>query len=337
MGYFPDDRDRLSAEQHLAAIIASSTDAIISRTIDGTIISWNHGAERLFGYRADEAIGKPATILIPPDRLEEDSGIVERACRGERVEHYDTVRRRKDGSLVEVSLAISPVKDAAGNIVGVSSIARDIGERKRAEEQRKLLLRELNHRVKNLFAVTSAVVTLSVRSAHTPQDLAKSIRGRLDALTRAHELISPIAVEESERRTTLDALLKVIFSPYFHDESSSCVHLDGPEVLVSGSAVTTLALAAHELVANAAKYGALSVPAGRVQVQWWTESNELRIRWVEEGGPPVTRPQFEGFGSSLVGRCITGQLGGRLSRDWRPEGLVVDMSMPLDRMTASST
>ena len=122
------------AAEHLASIVESSDDAIVSKDLDGIIRTWNRGAERLFGYKAAEVIGRPITILIPPDRLDEEPGILARIRRGERVDHYETVRRHKDGSLIDISLTVSPMRDAKGAIVGASKIARDITERKRAEE-----------------------------------------------------------------------------------------------------------------------------------------------------------------------------------------------------------
>jgi PAS domain S-box-containing protein len=123
---------------HLAAIVDSSDDAIISKDLDGIITSWNKSAERLFGYKSEEVIGQPITILIPPDRLQEEPKILERLKKGERVDHFETIRRRKDGILLEISLTISPVRDRKGTIVGASKIARDITESKRvmAELQR---------------------------------------------------------------------------------------------------------------------------------------------------------------------------------------------------------
>jgi PAS domain S-box-containing protein len=118
----------------LAAIIDSADDAIISKTLEGIITSWNSGAERIFGYTADEAIGKPVTVLIPEDHLNEEPAILRRIRNGERVEHYETVRLRKDGSLVDISLTVSPIKAADGTIIGASKIARDISPRKRAED-----------------------------------------------------------------------------------------------------------------------------------------------------------------------------------------------------------
>ena len=150
-----DITERRRTEQltrRLASIVESSDDAIVSKDLDGIIKTWNPGAERLFGYTAEEVIGKPITLLIPIDRHDEEPDILSRIRRGERIDHYETVRRRKDGSMVEVSITVSPIKNAEGTIIGASKIARDITERRRAQEQQNLLLREMSHRVKNLFS-----------------------------------------------------------------------------------------------------------------------------------------------------------------------------------------
>lgn len=139
--------------EQAAAIINSSEDAIISKDLNGVIISWNTGAERLFGYTAQEAVGRPVTLLIPPDRLDEEPGILERIRRGESIEHYETVRRRKDGALLDISLTVSPITDARGRIVGASKIARDITERKRMEDslRRKTVEAQEASRLKSQF------------------------------------------------------------------------------------------------------------------------------------------------------------------------------------------
>ena len=129
----------------LASIVESSDDAVISKTLDAIITSWNKGAERMFGYTAEEAVGKSVTILIPPDRQSEEREILERIGHGERIEHYETIRRRKDGSLIAISLTISPIKNLEGRIVGASKIARDITERKHAEARENMLMAELTH------------------------------------------------------------------------------------------------------------------------------------------------------------------------------------------------
>jgi two-component system NtrC family sensor kinase len=137
-GISTDISDRKQADEarfRLAAIVESSDDAIISKTLDGIIVSWNSGAERIFGYTAEEMIGQPVILLVPDDRLDEEPQILKRLRQGERIEHFETIRKRKDGTLINLSLTISPVKDANGNIIGASKIARDISDRKQAERQ----------------------------------------------------------------------------------------------------------------------------------------------------------------------------------------------------------
>lgn len=143
-------RDLIAARSKLAAIVEFSDDAIISKDLNGTIMSWNRGAEHLFGYAAEEAVGQSVTLLIPHERLDEEPAILERIRRGERIVHYETIRRRKDGALLDISLTVSPLRNERGEIVGASKIARDITERKRAEEALQLAQIELREHAANL-------------------------------------------------------------------------------------------------------------------------------------------------------------------------------------------
>jgi PAS domain S-box-containing protein len=324
------------ALQRFAAIVESSHDAIVSKDLNGVISSWNKGAEQLFGYSAYEVIGRPVTILIPPDRENEEPSILERIRRGEPIEHYETVRRRKDGSLVDISLSVSPVKDAEGRIVGASKIARDITERKRAQEQQALLLGEMRHRVKNLFAVTSGMVALSARAAQTPNDLAAAVQGRLSALTRAHELTRPGLIDsagQAGQDTTLHALIQAILAPFAAPEGSNDparLLINGSDVPIGANSITNFALILHELATNAAKYGALSSPTGRIRIDCSVEAGELHLIWTERGGPALSgAPEGDGFGGLLTRRIVTAQFGGKLSNDWRSEGLIVRLAVPV--------
>jgi PAS domain S-box-containing protein len=334
-----DDSASLEAEraaQRLAAIVSSSDDAIVSKNLDGFIMTWNAGAERLFGYSAAEVIGQPITIVIPPDRLHEEPMILGRIRSGERVDHYETVRRRKDGRLVDVSLTISPVRDASGVIVGASKIARDITERRRAEEQQNLLIREMNHRIKNLFALASGVVALSLMAAKIPGDVVDAVRGRLGALSRAHALSLPnlrADGPQEERVTDLRTLIATIVAPYA-DVDAGRVVIEGPAVPIGGDAVTGFALLLHELATNAVKYGALAKPGGRLDVRWSAADGRLDLTWSEHGTAAGTVPPTEGFGSMLARRSVTDRLGGEISRDWTGDGLAVRLVAPLDRLRA---
>ena len=233
-----DISERKQAEytaKQFSAIVESSDDAIVSKDLNGVVRTWNPGAERLFGYPAEEIIGKPIATLIPPDRRDEEVRILERLRNGERIDHYETVRQRKDGSLVEISLTVSPIKGADGRIIGASKIARDITERREALDRQQLLLREMNHRVKNLFALAGSVVTLSARSAGTPGDLAESVRQRLGALARAHDLTLP-NIAKGEKVATERQLWPLSYERSFH-------HTSRKWMLVSPSADRTFPLA----------------------------------------------------------------------------------------------
>src|ERR687891_23571 len=173
----------------LAAIVESSDDAIVSKTLDGIITSWNPAAQRLFGYTAEEVIGRPISILAAPDREDEMPANLERIRRGEKVDRYETVRRRKDGSLVDISLTVSPIRDATGRIVGASKIARDITARKQVEERQRMLTAELSHRIKNLFAVVQVLAERSASKTTTAAECIEAFRGRLQALNAAHNAL----------------------------------------------------------------------------------------------------------------------------------------------------
>ena len=170
-----------AANARLSAIVQSSDDAILSKDLNGIITSWNQGAERIFGYTSDETIGKPVTILIPDDRADEEPSILERLRRGDRIDQFETVRRRKDGSLVDISLTISPIIDEHGTIIGASKIARDITQRKRAEEALRAadrakdeFLAMLGHELRNpLGALASAVRILDLPES-SPDHVARA-------------------------------------------------------------------------------------------------------------------------------------------------------------------
>ncbi len=319
--------------QMLASIVASSDDAIVSKDLNGIIATWNEGAEELFGYSAEEAIGQPIMMLIPPGRHDEEPEILDRIRRGERIEHYETVRRRKDGSLVDISLTVSPIFNAHGRVIGASKIARDITERKQVEEQRRLLLREMNHRVKNLFALASGVVAISARHAELAEAMATAVRRRLGALSLAHELTLPHADAEDEiaPATTLRLLLETLVEPYIEDGRDR-VSLEGPDVTIGSHAITTLALLFHEIATNAAKYGALMPEGGNVAIKWSVDNDAVSLEWRESEGAEVEgAPETSGFGTFLANATIT-QLGGRIERVWQREGLIVRLTLPLDRL-----
>ena len=306
--------------QRLASIVQSSDDAIVSKNLDGIITSWNEGAERVFGYTAEEAIGQPITIVIPQDRQDEERTILNRIRRGERIDHFETIRQRKHGSLITVSLTISPVKNAEGKVVGASKIARDVTEQKRSQEQIATLAREAEHRSKNLLANVQAMVNLSQATA--VDDLKKAIEGRIQALANVHSLFVTTRWIGAE----LSAIARQELAPYSKTEETR-VRIGGPEVLLDPNAAQVLAVTLHELATNAAKYGSLSVSNGQIELDWsHQDDGRLNLRWTERGGPPVRAPTRTGFGGRIIEQMI-GQLKGEARFDWRAEGLVCEITL----------
>ena len=311
-----DLRDSEQRLRYVAAIVESSDDAIVSKNLDGIITSWNRGAERIFGYTAEEAVGQPIMIVIPQDRQSEEREILTRIRRGERIDHFETVRQRRHGSLINVSLTVSPVKNAEGKIIGASKIARDITEQKRSQERIATLAREAEHRSKNVLASVQAAVNLS--RADTPEGLKQAIEGRIRALANVHSLF----VESRWIGAELSTIAAQELDPYAAKER---VRIEGPPVLLEPNAAQAVAVTLHELATNAAKYGSLSGPGGRVELTWvHGEDKRLVMRWTETGGPAVQVPTREGFGSRVIDRMIR-QLKGKTRFDWHPEGLVCEI------------
>jgi PAS domain S-box-containing protein len=314
-----------------AAIVASSNDAIISKDLNGVITSWNKGAELLFGYTADEMVGKPATVLIPMDRHDEELRILQQIARDDRVDPYETIRLRKDGRPLDISLTVSPIKNAKGKIIGASKIARDITDRRRAEEQlrqqsarlermntvaqeeierrrhaeeeKELLLNEIKHRVKNTLGIVRAIARQTFRAA--PSAVRESFDARIQALASAHDLLTQlnwasVRVQEIVERA-LDA---------FREPNRERFEVAGPEARLTANKALRLAIVLHELGTNAVKYGALSTMEGRVSVKWeFADENraQLKLCWRESKGPKVASRRRKGFGSTLIERALEGE------------------------------
>lgn len=337
------------AARHLSAVVDSSNDAIVSKDLDGTIRSWNAAAEDLFGYKAAEIVGHSIFAIIPADRHNDEELILSKVRRGERLEHYETVRRRKDGSLVEVSITVSPVFDGAGNVVGASKIARDISERKTAERElearlreieilhkaaqreierrakaetaRELILTETRHRVKNTLAVIQGVAAQTFRDAPSTQRAA--FNGRLRALAAASDLITQRHWQSACVAETIEQALNPFERTRFD--------VGGPALELSASQAVAVLLLLHELATNAVKYGALSNQAGRVALSWCEEETEgapaLVLSWRETGGPQVTQPERKGVGMRMIERALMAE-SGTTTVEFAPEGFSCTVRLP---------
>jgi two-component sensor histidine kinase len=205
-------------------------------------------------------------------------------------------------------------------------VVQDITERKNAERRQKLLVDELNHRVKNTLATVQSLASQTSRSAPSPKEFSRAFEGRLIALSKAHDQLTRHHWENAELRSLLSGSL----APYA--AASDRVVLRGEDVVLRPRAVLTLAMAVHELTTNAAKYGSLSVPTGRVEIRWDVTDEDgrkhLRIEWIESGGPAVSVPKRRSFGSRLIEGSIAAELGGIAKLDYAPDGLRCEMLIP---------
>jgi two-component sensor histidine kinase len=186
-----------------------------------------------------------------------------------------------------------------------------------------------------MFAVFHGIISLSARSARTPQEMAQSLRGRLDALMRAKDLIRTgiMGTEAFSERTTVDAVVRTVLQPYEDDTRRGRIVVNGPDVPVGVNAVTSFALVLHETATNAAKYGALSEPDGTIRIQWQVPGEHLHLEWDETGGPAIAAPpQTQGFGTMVTERSVADQLGGKIEYDWRRNGLKLRVTVPLARL-----
>jgi PAS domain S-box-containing protein len=319
----------------LASIVESSNDPIVSTSIERVstgiervITTWNGAAERLFCYTSDEVIGRPIAILIPPDRHDEQRTIFQRIIAAERIENYETVRLRKDGSSVDVSLTISGVKDAEGKIAGASAIYRDITRRKRAEAHEKTLMAELDHRVKNVLSRVDMVLTSSRNGSSSIDEFTRSVKGRIQSMAAAHSLLS----QKGWHGVGLEALVRNQLAPYASDAN---VAIHGTDVILTPAAIQAMGMVLHELVTNAAKYGAFSVPNGSVVVSWDRKPNghtaNLVFAWREFGGPPRAVETKSGYGTRLIRELVPYELGGMVDLEFAAAGVNCRIEFPLEK------
>jgi PAS domain S-box-containing protein len=292
----------------MAAVVDSSFDAIVSKDLNSVVTTWNMAAEKLFGYSAEEMIGQHISVLFPDDRLDEETNIISRIQRGERVETFETVRRRKDGTLVPVSLTVSPIKDPTGQIVGASKIARDISANKDSERRIRLLMREVNHRVKNQYAVILSMIRETNKRAVSSADFERQVRERIMALSRSHDLL----VLGEWKGTTIFELLLSQVTPFGSEEA---VNMSGPSLMLNPNAVQYLGIAFHELATNSAKYGVLAGKRGTISIAWKIMTGaegdrRLHLTWRETGGKPLAKDKGRGFGTVVLERVAPQALSG---------------------------
>ncbi len=303
---------------------------------------WDEGTCALYRIPHEGSLSLPfdqVIAMVHPDDRDTVHKRIRDACDPQSNGHYENEYRAilPDGALRwfrSVGQATFALDGDRPHAVMLSGVVSDITDRHAFEEAQQLLTRELNHRVKNLFAIANGMVSMTARTAKDPKEMATALRGRLSALSRAHELVQPAAViHGSGADVDLSRLCEAVLEPY-RQSGTDRVRIEGPDVRVGSTTTTSLALVLHELATNAAKYGSLSNPEGHLSIQWTIHHEMVDLLWTERGGPAVEgAPGFQGFGTQLSQRSIAGQLGGTLEQEWLSEGLRVHMTLPLSRLT----
>src|SRR5262249_22127222 len=317
-----------------AALSRASGDAILGLSLDGVVNAWSPGAERLLGYTADEMVGKHISILAPEGLEAEQRVLLEQIRCCQEVLPYDTVRRHKDGSIVQVSIRAAPVLSLDENPIGVSETMRDVGDRKRAEERNALLTRELAHRTKNLLSLVHSTMVQTAQHSTNKQSFIQSVDDRLRALSEAQDLLLANNLKGAFVADVVGSCLK----PFIVNDTS--VEMHGPSVFLKADVVHNLSLVLHELATNALKYGALTHTHGKVLVSWQLDGPEaksarFRISWREVEGPLVEPPARTGFGTEVINNAPKHEPGAQVSLDYSPAGLQWSLEMPADREVES--
>lgn len=327
------EQSRLRAfeqEQRLAATYEHAAIGISEIAPDGMFLRVNEAICAITGYSREHLLANKLFSHTHPDDADPDREGFRKQVAGE-LEFYSVEKRfiRKDGRISWLSVRSSSVHADDGQLLYVVRVVQDITERKAAERRQKLLIDELNHRVKNTLATVQSLATQSARGAPTPAAFREGFEGRLIALSKAHDQLTEHHWESADLRELLSGSL----APYAGAGPERVV-LRGEDIVLRPRVVLTLAMVFHELVTNAAKYGALSSPGGRIEIRWQPGplqdgGQRLLIDWSEQGGPLVVEPARRGFGSKLIEGSIAAEHGGSARLDFAPSGLCCAIVIPL--------
>ena len=317
------------AQERLMVTYESVVAGIAEVDAQGRFLRVNEAFCRVSGYSREELLQRSFLDLTHHDDRAHDLEMFDRQVRGE-IGRYSMEKRyvTKDGSLKWIEMISSTVPDEEGEFRYGVRMVLDISERKQAERRQKLLLDELNHRVKNTLATVQSLAAQSARTSTSVDEFRARFEPRLIALSKAHDRLTRNQWEGARLRDILEEELAA------HASGERRLEAAGPEILLPPRASLSLSLALHELATNAAKHGALSAPEGRIRVEWQVEKRDasgpprVALRWTESGGPPVVPPQTRGFGSRLL--AVTAQeLDGEMTFNFRKSGLEWNLSFPL--------
>ena len=322
-------RELREQEERWAATYEHAAIGIVEIDANGKFLRVNEAICDITGLTREQLLGWTLFARTHPEDRDADVELFRRQVAGE-IGFYSTEKRfiRSDGRVIWCSIRSSTVRDNDGNFLYCVRVVQDITTRKEAEERQKLLIDELNHRVKNTLATVQSLATQTARGASSPEEFRQSFEGRLIALSHAHDQLTRRHWQSADLRD----LILAATAPHVSAERNPVV-IQGEAVTLLPRAALTLSLAFHELTTNAAKYGALLSPSGRIEVQWRLHRAQpnpvLRIEWQEQGGPPVAAPARYGFGSRFIVHSIASELKGHTKLDYDEGGLRCTIEIPL--------
>jgi two-component system CheB/CheR fusion protein len=311
----PDLQDSADAESELATILEGIGEGFYAVDREWRIRRYNSEAARHFARAPDEVVGRTLWEVFPGTRETPLGELFQTAMAGREAVKSETPSVVVDGRWLAYRLF--PLGD------GMGVVFRDITARKRAEQQRDLLIKELHHRVNNTLATVQAIAGQTFRNSGVDAEARKTFEARLLNLSSAHTALTHENWDSVELRDLISATLR----PY--SAAGDRFSVRGQDMRVQPKSAVAVSMAVHELTTNAVKYGALSMDSGRVSIEWRVTDGRFEMRWQEHGGPPVSPPTRKGFGSIMIERVLAEQLGGGVTVDYAPDGLVCAIEAPL--------
>jgi PAS domain S-box-containing protein len=324
-------QDLRQQEERWNATYEHAAIGIVEIDAEGWFLRVNEAICSITGGTREELLKWRLFGRTHPDDRDVDEELYRRQVAGD-IGFYSIEKRfvRKDGRVIWIAVRSSTVRDAAGGFLYGVRVVQDVTERKEAEDRQKLLIDELNHRVKNTLATVQSLATQTARGTDSPEAFRKAFEGRLIALSQAHDQLT----RRHWRSADLREIVSGATAPYL-SQSQNQIAIEGEDITVKPRVALTLALALHELTTNASKYGALSVPNGQIEVKWSIVRQpsmppKLWIEWRERNGPEVAAPTRHGFGSRFIEGSVAAELQGTARLDYEPAGLVCTMKIPFD-------
>jgi two-component sensor histidine kinase/CheY-like chemotaxis protein len=314
----------LQSEQRRSLALAAAQMGSWEYDVTNTRWNWDEGQARIFGIDLPATGFTVASLkpLIHPDDYQPLVDLVASMTPDSATRQTEVRILRPSGEERSCFAVAAATFDADGNLSQIGGVTLDITDRKLNEQRQELLAREVDHRARNALAVVQSIVRLT--KGENIAAYTKAVEGRVQALAHVHDLLSQARWQGAD----IGRLIAEEMAPYSVGDASR-VTLGGPSILVDANRAQTISLALHELATNAAKYGALSGPTGKVAIGWGIEQGSLKIAWRENGGPPVSPPARRGFGSKIIAASVASQRGGGAAFDWKPEGLSCDLTIPL--------